>query len=284
MTLRHPVHHDPRLSRFDPLSRVLYFDDFDQGMNGWSCLVGNYEDSLETMTRSYARHTQPMLSQITHWDSGTHGSFDGTYALKIATRPVPGERNTAIKRVTFRRASRIRMETYFTFKPEANELKLSDKDVRAVGLCFDLQDGKQRVMPHLRYLNTLDGERKHQWQFKQHSTPFRAIGGRSETVTHDHLSPSDWENVPGAKQELCYNEIPTKINWHYLRFDFDLERMCWLDFQCNDQVFDCAAVESIRIPAMPNLSCMLNLVFFCESDTAKRSFFYLDSVLLSGEF
>ena len=206
----HPVHGDPRLSRFDPMERVIYFDDFDQGMNGWTCLVGNYQDSLDTMTTSYARHTQPMLSQITHWDSGTHGSFDGTYALKIATRPVAGERNTAIKRVTFRKASRIRVETYFACKPEANELKLSDKDVRTFGVLFDLQDRQQRVMPHLRYLNTLNGERRHQWQFKQRTTPFRAIGG-SEIVTHDHLSPDDWEDVPGGHQNLCYNEIPTKI-------------------------------------------------------------------------
>jgi hypothetical protein len=49
-------------------------------------------------------------------------------------------------------------------------------------------------------------------------------------------------------------------------------------------VFECSGVESIRMPAMPNLGCMLNLVFFCESDTAKRAFFYLDSVMLSGEF
>jgi hypothetical protein len=280
----HPTHADARLSRYDPLARVLYFDDFDCGLNGWTALVGNYEDSLDTMTPSYARHMQPMLSQITHWDSGTHGAFDGTYALKIATRAVPGQRNTAIKRVTFRKASKIRVETYFAFKPEANELKLSDRDVRAVGLLFDLQDGRQRVMPHLRYLNALDGQRMHRWQFKQRSTPFRSVGGRNETVTHDHLSPQDWEDIPGAGQHLCYNEIPTKINWHYLRFDFDLASMRWLDFQCNDQTFACPQVQSIAMPAMPNLSCMLNLAFFCESDTAKRSFFYLDSVLLSGEF
>ena len=280
----HPTHGDPRLSRFDPLSRVIYFDDFDRGMNGWTALVGNYEGSLDTMTRSYARHTQPMLSQLTHWDSGTHGSFDGTYALKIATRPVPGERNVAIKRITFRNAGRIRMETYFAFKPEASELKLSDLDVRSIGFLYDLQDGSARVMPHLRYLNALDGRRMNKWQFKQHTTPFRPIGGRGETVTHDHLSPQDWEDIPGGAQKLCYNEVPTKINWHYLRFDFDLASMRWLGFQCNDQVFDCPTVESIRIAAMPNLSCMLNLCFFCESDTAKRAFFYLDSVLLSGEF
>jgi hypothetical protein len=284
MPSSHLTHGDPRLSRFDPLSRIICFDDFDQGLNGWTALVGNYEGSIDTMTHSYARHTQPMLSQMTHWDAGTHGSVDGTYALKIATRAVPGERNVAIKRLTFRKASRIRVETYFAFKPEANELKLSDLDVRSVGLLFDLQDGQQRVMPHLRYLNALDGQRMNRWQFKQRSLPFRAIGSRSETVTHDHISPQDWEDIPHAGQKLCYNEIPTKINWHYLRFDFDLARMCWLGFQCNDQVFDCAQVESIRMPAMPNLSCMLNLAFFCEPDTAKRTFFYLDSVLLSGEF
>jgi hypothetical protein len=275
---------DPRLSRFDPLSRIILFDDFDDGLNGWTTLVGNYENSIDTMTRSYARHTQPMLSQIAHWDAGTHGAFDGTYALKIATRPSKGERNTAIKRVTFRKAGPIRLETYFTFKPEANELKLSDVDVRSVGFAFDLQDDRHRVMPHLRYLNALDGKRMQKWQFKQRTTPFRSIGGRGETVTHDHLSPEDWEDIPGAAQKLCYNEIPTKINWHYLRFDFDLAEMKWLGFQCNDRAFDGAGVNSIVIPAMKNLWCMLNLVFFCEPDTDKRAFLYLDSVLLSGEF
>ena len=284
MSSVHPTQADARLSRYDPMSRILYFDDFDDGINGWTTLVGNYEGSIETMTHSYARHTQPMLSQITHWDAGTHGAFDGTYALKIATRPVPGERNVAIKRVTFRKAARIRVETYFAFKPEANELRLSDRDVRSFGLLFDLQDGRERVMPHLRYLNALDGQRMNRWQHKRRSLPFRAIGGRNETVTHDHLSPQDWEDIPGAGQLLCYNEIPTKINWHYLRMDFDLLAMRWIDFQCNDQVFDASGVESIRMPAMPNLSCMLNLAFFCEPDTAKRAFLYLDSVVLSGEF
>jgi hypothetical protein len=275
---------NPKLSRFDPLSRIIFFDDFDEGMNGWTALVGNYEGSLDTMTRSYARHTQPMLSQLAHWDAGTHGSFDGTYAMKIATRPVRGERNTAIKRVTFRNASRIRVEAYFAFKPEATELRLSDLDVRSVGLLFDLQDDRHRVMPHLRYLNALDGERCTRWQYKRTTTSLREIGGSGETVTHDHLAPEGWEDLPGGEQRLCYNEIATKINWHYLRFDFDLATMRWLGFQCNDREFACTDVESIVMPAMKNLWCMLNLVFFCEPDTDKRTFFYLDSVLLSGDF
>ena len=38
------------------------------------------------------------------------------------------------------------------------------------------------------------------------------------------------------------------------------------------------------LPAMPNLMCMLNLVFWVETDVDKRAFLYLDSVLLSGEW
>ena len=40
---------DPRLSRFDPLPRIISHDDFSRGHCGWSQLVGNYEDDLDTM-------------------------------------------------------------------------------------------------------------------------------------------------------------------------------------------------------------------------------------------
>ena len=36
---------DPRLSRFDPLDRIIFYDDFDDGIRGWSELIGNYEHS-----------------------------------------------------------------------------------------------------------------------------------------------------------------------------------------------------------------------------------------------
>ncbi len=107
---------------------------------------------------------------------------------------------------------------------------------------------------------------------------------RGKTITHYHLSPDDWEDLPGGEQRLCYNEIPTKINWHYLRFDFDLATMKATGFQVNDRSFDLSTFESIRIPAMKNLWCMLNLGFFAETDTDKRAFAYLDSVCLSGDF
>ncbi len=280
---------DPRMSRFDPLPRIIAFDDFDRGFCGWTQLVGNYEGSLDTMLPGYAQHTQAMLSNLSNWDSGSHGSADGTYALKIATRPRGGAQNVAIKRLTFRKRGPIRMEAYFTFKPEANELRLSETDVRSVGFLYDLQMGDQdgnaeRVMPHLRFLNALDGAHLQKWQFKRRTTPFKPLGSENKIATHYHLAPEDWEDLPGGEQKLCYNEIPTKVNWHYLRFDFDLATMQATHFSCNDRTFDVAAFESIRIPAMRNLWCMLNLAFFAEADTDKRAFFYLDSVCLSGDF
>lgn len=274
----------PALSRFQPMKRIIFFDDFDHGINGWTELIGNYEGSLDTVMPPYRDHRPPQLSNLSMWDTGTVGSMDGTYALKIATRAKKGHQAVNMKRVTFRKAGPIRLELYFAFKPEATELLLGDQDVRSIGVVYDLQNSEERVMPHLRYLNSLEGAPQQKWQYKRQTTPFRKIGGTGKTVSHYHLAPEGWIDVPGGQQRLCYNEIATKHNWHYLRHDFDLGNMKHLGFQCNDRDFDVSGLDSIHIPAMPNLWCMLNVVFFVEADTDKRAFFYLDSVLLSGEF
>jgi hypothetical protein len=122
------------------------------------------------------------------------------------------------------------------------------------------------------------------WQFKRRAVPIRAIGTSGKTVSHFHLAPEGWEDVPGAAQALCYNEVPTKINWHYLKIGFDLGAMRFTAFRCNDREFDVSALEPLIIPAMKNLWCMLNTVMFAETDTDKRAFLYVDSVLLSGDF
>ncbi|WP_342364243.1 DUF6772 family protein [Terrarubrum flagellatum] len=280
---------DPALSRFDPLPRIITFDDFDRGFCGWTQLVGNYEHTLDSMLPGYAQHSQAMLSTLSTWDFGSHGSFDGSYALKVATKPKRGAQNVAIKRLTFRKRGPIRVEFYFTFKPEANELRLLETDVRSIGFLYDLQTGDQdadawRVMPHLRFLNALDGDHVQKWQYKRRTTEFKPLGTENKTVSHYHLAPQDWEDIPGATQKLCYNEIPTKINWHYARLDFDLEAMQLQCFQCNDRVYDLTGIDSIRIPGMRNLWCMLNLCFFAETDVDKRAFLYIDSVCLSGDF
>ena len=96
-------------------------------------------------------------------------------------------------------------------------------------------------------------------------------------------SQPDWEDLPGGHQLLCYNEIATKLNWHYLRLGFDLGTMAFAYFQCNDRHFDVSEVEPMRMPAMANLWCMLNVAFWAEAGTDKRAFLYLDSVMLSAE-
>lgn len=281
---------DPRLSRFDPLSRILSYDDFDYGLQGWTALIGNYEDNLDAMLPQYQDLRGPMLSSLSMWDTGSDGSAMGNYALKLATRPRAGSLAVAIKRLTYRRLAPIRVEAYFTFKPEATELRLSESDVRAVGLLLDLQDvdtrgeSAERVMPHIRYLNALDGQAVGQWQFKHRRETLAEIGGTGKTKSHFHLAPEGWEAIPGAQQRLCYNEIATKQNWHYLRLDFDLATMRFLGLQCNDRVFNLSAVDPMRMPAMANLWCMLNTVFFVETDLDKRAFLYLDSILISSDW
>ena len=283
--LRHsPLRADPRLSKFDPLERIIFYDDFDNGLQGWSELIGNYEESLDSMLPAYADMRPPMLSSGTMWDTGTAGSMEGNYALKFATRPKAGEITADIKRVTWRHRGPIRLEAYFTFKPEASELRLSETDVRSVGVAFDIQDGEHRWMPHLRYLNAADGEQVAKWQFKRRREPVQQIGGSGKTVSHFHLAPAGWEDIPGGQQLLCYNEIATKYNWHYLRLDIDLAGRAITHLQCNDRVHDLAGVEPMMMPAMANLWCMLNVLFFVETDVDKRAFLYLDSALLSGEW
>jgi hypothetical protein len=273
---------DPALSRFDPLSRIIYYDDFDHGLNGWTALIGNYEDSLDRMHPGYRQLTTPMLSNLSFWDCGSHGSFDGSYALKIATRPKTGTLNVAIKRVTYTKACPIQVEFFFTYKPEATEQKLSETDLRSVGVLMDLQDDEHRIMPHLRFLNAHSGERVERWQWKEQTVPFERLSDK--TVTHFHLADRDWQDLSGERQILCYNEIPTKINWQYAKVGFDLRSMRYTHFQCNDISYDMEDKGVLQIDAMPNLRGMLNLGFFVETDSDKRACLYVDSVLVSGEW
>ena len=93
---------DVRLAKFDPLPRVLFFDDFDEGINGWCELCGNHDNNLDNI-RPLVRDLRPaQLSTCTFFDIGTHGSFDGVYSLKLATRPRVNHMNQLIKRVSLR--------------------------------------------------------------------------------------------------------------------------------------------------------------------------------------
>ena len=98
MTMTSPLDDDSRANRpaaslpyFDPLSRIICADDFDCGLQGWTDLIGNYEKSLDSMLPEYRDLRGPMLSNGTMWDTGSAGSWDGTYAMKLATRPLCGQ-------------------------------------------------------------------------------------------------------------------------------------------------------------------------------------------------
>lgn len=278
---------DPELSKYDPLPRIIAFDQFSKGFRGYTALVGNYEHTLDNVLPGFRDMSQPMLSNGTHWDTGSHGGHDGTYALKIATRPRAHSINMALKRFTFRKACPIQIETYFALKPEATELKLSAKDAGSFGLVLDLHDNERRVMPHIRYVNALNGERVEKWQFKRFVETPKDVGGENslgETRSHHHFGPEGWEDIPGGHQQLCYNEVPTKYNWHYLKLGFDLRSMSYTSLQCNDRVFDVSKIEPMLMPAWPNLNCLFNVCWTVEADTDKRTFVYLDSVLVSGDW
>jgi len=276
----------PALSRFDPLPRILALDDFDRGFCGWAQHQGNYEGSLDSVLPGYAQMQAPMLSTLPMWDFGSHGSVDGSYVLKVQTLPRAGARSSALKRLTFRDAAALRLEFWFTFKPEATEAKLSETDVRAFGLLFDLQSGDstaapERVLPHLRFLNARDGEHVQRWQFKRALEPAATLSNK--TATHDHMADSNWEDLPGGAQRLCYNEIATKVNWHYGRIDLDLRDLRVTGFRINDRVHDMRNFAEMRMPAWRNLWCMVNVLFFVETDVDKRAWLALDGVCLSTE-
>lgn len=281
------LHANPALSRFDPLDRILFLDDFDRGMCGWSQLIGNYEHTLDSLLPGYRDLRPPQLSNLTMWDTGTAGSMDGTYALKLATRPRKDSLSVAIKRQTFRHYGKLQLEAYVCFKPEASELRLLATDVRAFGVGLDIQDGyhnqRARWMPHLRYLNAVDGERIGQWQTRPQSGPVHDIGNTGETVSHFHLSKEGWVDVPNGHVLTMYNEIATKMNWSYLKVGVDLQEQRFTGFKFDDNVYPADGMTVITLPPFRNVFAMLNVFFWVEADTDKRAFLYVDSVLLSGE-
>ena len=274
----------PAATHFDPLPRIIFADDFDHGLHGWTALIGNYEKSLDSLLPEWHALRGPLLSNATMWDTGSAGALDGVYSMKLATRPEAGGMGVGIKRVTWRHAGPIQFEAYVTLKPEASELRLSELDVRAFGVLFDLQNEKERVMPHLRYLNALEGETVGRWQYKKDRVPLETMGATGKTQSHFHLSSDGWLDLPAEPQALCYNEIATKQNWHYVRIGLDLDSMSFTAFQCNDRHYDVSGMDPMVLPAMANLYCMLNATFFVETDCDKRAFLYVDSVVLSGDF
>ncbi len=270
---------DPSLSRFDPLGRIIFFDDFDGGLSGWTELISasDYPDPARTSfqlppwNRDYR---PPMLSNLTMPDVGTHGALQGTYALKVATRPRAGHFAKSLKRITWRHRGVHQVECFFTYKPEPSGLQLSEDKFRFFGVSLDLQDGEHRYFMGIRYLNALNGGLHQKWQYLSQGFMLPGEGGYGSEA---------FDDVPGGAQRLCYNETVTKINWHYLRWVVDLGKREHVELQCNDRTFDMRGLRPKMRPATPTLQGLLNLGFWVETDADVRCFLLVDSVLLSTQ-
>jgi hypothetical protein len=271
---------DPALSRFDPLERVIYHADFNHGHSGFTATIGNYEGTLDTILPDM-NFLSPQLSNYAMWDTGTAGTMHGGYALKLATEARAGAVSAATKRLTIRSTGLIRLETWFGIKSEATQMVLTEHDVRAFGILFDIQDHSRRLLPRLRYLNASEGHLIGQWQIKTDHPKRHQIGPSGKTASIGHYAPIGYTDVPGGRQPLCHNELPTKMNWHYLSVTFDLRSMRFVEFRCNERVFDRDLPAPFELPEWPNLTGLLNTIFFVETDVDKRAFLYLDSVLFS---
>lgn len=294
---------DLRLSKYNPLPRILFFDDFDEGVNGWCELIGNHAGNLDDIRQLSKDFRPPQLSSCTFFDIGTHGSVDGTYSLKLATRPKKNHVAIAIKRLTYVRRGLVQFETYFTFKTEQTfgsesgsdnwdgNIAPSEKLFGDITFSNDICDGDTgaRYMGAARYLNTdHEGNLVQKWMYKtsvQPTTKMERQGITPPNQDFHTVNPDDWREIPGGHQPLCFNETTSKVNWHYLRWVFDTEHRRTTELQCNDIVMDLSHIEvpvyEQEYRGIPNL---LNFLVDVRTHADVRNFLYFDSVLVSVDW
>jgi hypothetical protein len=293
---------DPRLSRYNPLPRILFFDDFDEGVNGWCELVGNHDGDPNKIRAVVGDMRPPQISNLSFWDIGTHGAVDGTYALKLATRPKANHMALAIKRLTFVKPGLVQFETYFTLKSEAwigarpdhqnfdGNVDPSVADFGDFTIGNDVCDAEYGRRYHcaLRYANTdRNGNLLRKWQYKTsvQTTTKMEYGGQPAVQDYHVAHPDDWADVPDGQQNLCYNEIPTKINWHYLRYVFDTRAGRNVELQVNNKTMD---LRAIPVPQYEHgywgLERLLNFCVDVRTHRDMRNFLFLDSCLVSVDW
>lgn len=299
---------DPLLSKFNPLRRILAFDNFNEGINGWTELLGNYDGAgdLGTVDDHMRDFRPPQLSNLTFFDTGSHGGMTGTYAMKLATREYPGHTATAIRRLTMSGRGRVQIEAYFTYKSETQlgtgaddfgevkwdgNLHPSEAHFGAFTVATDIcGDGGIRYHTVARYQNAdTDGNfvRQIMYPVVPEPTPKEHLEGKIDLeygADFTAPNPEDWKPV-GEPFELCYNEVPTKINWHYLRWVVDTKERRNVEIQINDQLID---MSDVPVPVYEeryeSLDNLLNFYFSVRTLSGVRNFLYLDSVLISTEW
>lgn len=301
---------DRQIDNFQPLKRVLTFDDFDEGAKGWLDLRPNFVGDNFTYHRSAVDHLHwgaPMLSTATFRFPGTHGSMHGLYSAKLATRaaagryeepPAPGSMGHLIKRLSRPQSiSKLQFEMWYAYGAEQDRPGLGETAIRAFGVFFDVQDARNRYFPGVRYVNSVNGELKQHWQYMKESTvsdkewAYGLEGDWCVTGIDPHWygvrqadgSAEGFASVPGGNQELIYNETDGKINWMYLRLLVDTEKRQYIELQSGDQTFDLRGRGPTLVEPYARIHNLINPVIFVEADTNRRVFLFVDSALVSVE-
>jgi len=305
------ITYERQLSRFNPLDRVIAYDDFDRGFNGWMDLTPNYVyegyESFPSVV-DLSSWAPLMLSSAPMRFAASHGSMEGTYSLKLTTAPkaapstqppAAGSMGVAVKRLSrFGDPRLIQIETWYAYTPTQDRQGHGEEDIRAFGFYFDIQDSEYRYMPGVRYVNSLDGNLVKRWQYWKLSegvTPEQWSFGVKDAWCQpgiDNLwygrryedgSADGYQWVPGGEQELLYNESPDKLNWLYLRLTVDVEAREYVELQSMDQVFDLRGISPTLAPRYKSIDNLINPIFYVETDTDRSVNLFLDSVAYSTE-
>jgi len=303
--------YDRGLERFNPLARVITYDDFDTGFNGWLDLTPNYVyEDYESFPSAVDLSSWPatQLSSASMRFASSSGSMEGTYSLKLTTAPTggphtepprPGSMGHAIKRLSrFGDPHLIQIEAWYSYTPAQDRVGLGEEDIRAFGFFFDVQDSEHRYMPGVRYVNALGGQPVKRWQY------YRVADGVSRKDWNfgvedgwcvpgvdnqwygrrfEDGSGDGYQWVPGGEQDLLYNESPDKINWLYFRLTVDVKQRQYVELQSMDQIFDMRGLQPTLAPGYKSIKDLINPVFFVETDTDRSVHLFLDSVVYSTE-
>lgn len=311
MMMQKSVVYDRQLERFHPLERVVSFDDFDTGFNGWMDLTPNFVyENYESFNSAVdlTSWAPCMLSSAPMRFAASNGSMEGTYSLKLTTAgsaaphtepPADGSMGVAVKRLSrFGNPSLIQTEAWYAYTPVQDRVGIGEEDIRAFGFYFDIQDSGHRYMPGVRYVNSLDGQLVKRWQY------WNATDG----ITHadwnfgvedgwcapgidnlwygrryDDGSSDGYQWVPDGQQELLYNESPDKLNWLYFRLLVDVDKREYVELQSMDRTFDLRGIQPTLADRYRSIDNLINPIFYVETDTDRPVNLYLDSVLYSTQ-
>jgi hypothetical protein len=301
---------------YRPLKHILFSDDFDKGLNGWLNLMPNFRQDIFNYypaQEGWTKWGPPMLSSATYGYAGTHGSLHGTYSMKLSTRavanpaeqlPAPGSQGIAIKRLTHIDKGFLRCEMYYSFTAEQNTPGIGEDAIRSFGFFWDSTDSESRTFFGARYLNCANGKMQQRWQlFKVNPDSKEPWGYQGESAPGDtpdekvtlergidtlwlgkrypNGSTDGYYDIPDSTQKLCYNETPDKINWHYFSLTVDMDKGEYVELRSVNRRFDLRGIPATKVSRYPRIDWLLNPVLFIESDSNRRVFLYVDSIVNS---